>query len=89
MTRMFVRHPVRDYASWRKAYDDFESERRAHGVAAAVVFQSVDDPNDVTIFHDFGTRQEAEAFMGSERLKEAMQAAGVAGQPTVWFVTET
>jgi len=89
MIRMFVRHPVRDYAAWRKAYDDFDKHRSSHGVAADAVFQSVDDPNDVTLFHDFATRQDAEAFMSSARLKSAMQDAGVAGPPTIWFVTET
>src|SRR5262245_1714913 len=32
MTRLFVRHNVADYRVWRKAYDDFDEERRKLGV---------------------------------------------------------
>lgn len=88
MVRLFVRHPVNDYGAWRKAYDDFDQERRSMGVVGHAVFQSVDDANDVTAWHDFETSQKAKAFVSSERLKSVMQAAGVAGTPTIWFATE-
>ena len=88
MIRMFVRHPVEDFASWKKAYDDFDSERPAFGVVGDAVYQSADDPNDVTAYHDFNTLEEAQAFASSEKLKQAMTAAGVSGPPTIWFVSE-
>ncbi len=88
MVRMFARHPVTDYATWRKAYDDFDAERQEMGVTSHAVFQATDDPNDVTIWHDFETIEKAQAFATSERLKTAMQGAGVAGPPTIWFTTE-
>jgi hypothetical protein len=44
MTRLFVRHNVADYRAWRKAYDDFDVERKKLGVIAHAVFQSIDDP---------------------------------------------
>jgi hypothetical protein len=28
VTRMFVRHPVADFAVWKQAYDDFDQERK-------------------------------------------------------------
>jgi hypothetical protein len=89
MVRLFVRHPVADYAAWRRVYDEFDAERRPMGVTGHAVYQSLDDPNDVTVWHDFATREEAEAFASSERLHDAMQRAGVQGRPTVWFVKET
>lgn len=88
MISLFVRHPVADYATWRKHYDDFDEERRRMGVTGHAVYQAVDDPNDVTVWHEFATREAAEAFAGSPRLREVMQQAGVAGTPDVWFVTE-
>jgi len=33
MFRMFVRHPVSDFATWKQAYDDFDGERKGMGVA--------------------------------------------------------
>ena len=85
MIRLFVRHPVSDFAKWKQAYDDFNAERSGMGVTGHAVFRAVDDANDVTIWHDFGNMESAQAFMSSPRLKEVMESAGVAGEPSVWF----
>ena len=89
MTRLFVRHNVADYRTWRRAYDDFDAERRELGVRAHAVFQSINDPNDVTVWHDFATAESAKSFASSARLKEVMGNAGVKGVPQIWFVSET
>ena len=89
MVRMFVRHQVKDYAVWRKAYDAFETERPGFGVRGHAVFQTVNDPNNVTVWHDFDTLEAARAFADSARLKEVMQAAGVASVPDIWFASPT
>jgi hypothetical protein len=85
MIRMFVRHPVTDFGAWKQAYDDFDEERKGMGVSNDAVFQSADDPNDVTVWHDFETLQAARAFVESPRLRDVMDQAGVAGQPSIWF----
>jgi hypothetical protein len=85
MIRLFVRHPVADFAKWKQAYEDFDDERKGMGVVGDAVFKSPDDPNDVTVWHDFKTQQSAREFVESERLREVMSAAGVAGEPTIWF----
>jgi quinol monooxygenase YgiN len=85
MIRLFVRHPVTDFAHWKRAYDDFDEERSGMGVKSHAVYQALDDANDVTVWHDFESMEAAQAFMGSARLKEVMAGAGVAGEPTVWF----
>jgi hypothetical protein len=41
MVRLFVRHPVRDYAAWRQAYDDFDQERRSMGVVGHAVVRTL------------------------------------------------
>jgi len=87
MVRMFVRHPVNDFATWKAAYDDFDAERNGMGVTGDAVFQAVDDPNDVTAWHDFESFEQARTFAGSPRLREVMAGAGVAGPPTIWFTS--
>ena len=89
MARLFVRHSVKDFKIWRKAYDAFDDERQGMGVIADGVYQALDDPNDITIYHDFKTRKRAENFMASPRLKEVMKGAGVKGKPKIWFVKES
>jgi quinol monooxygenase YgiN len=85
MTTLFVRHTVSDYAAWRKAYDGFSSVQKEKGVTAQAVYQATDNPNDVTVTHEFASQDAAKAFVGSPELKKAMQGAGVVGAPTVWF----
>ena len=85
--RMYVRHEVASYVVWRKAYDRFDATRRKMGVTAQAVYQSLDDPNDVTVTHDFASAAEARSFAASAELKAAMQKAGVKGVPSVWFTT--
>jgi len=89
MIRLFVRHNVADYQAWRQVYDDFDEQRRPMGVKDDAAYQSLDNPNDVTAWHDFDTAEEAHAFVGSDELRSAMQGAGVQGEPQVWFVTES
>ncbi len=89
MARLFVRHTVTDYSTWRKGYDAFDSKRAPMGVTGHAVYQAVDNPNDVTATHDFSTAQQAQAFMASEDLKAAMRASGVVGAPTVWLTNAT
>ncbi len=87
MVRVFVRHRVADYKAWRKVYESFEAQRRNMGASGHSVFQTIDDPNDLTVWHDFETLQLAKSFATSTVLKDAMAKAGVQGAPTVWFAT--
>lgn len=89
MARMFVRHSVKDYRNWRRAYDGFESERQAMGVIGDGIYRSHDDPNEVTVYHDFKSVRHAKSFAASERLREVMKGAGVKGKPKIWFVNQT
>ena len=84
MTTLFVRQTVADYKAWRKVYDDFDSTRKSLGVTAAAVYQAADNPNDITVTHDFATAGAAQSFGKSPELKQAMQKAGVVGAPTIW-----
>lgn len=86
MVRMFVRHIVRDYRVWRKAYNAFDKERKTMGVKRHAVYRSAVKPNDVTVSHDFPDLRLAKIFARSRRLRAAMKAAGVKSAPTIWFV---
>ena len=85
--RMFISHEVSDYAAWRKVYDGFDATRRKLGVTGQAVYRSVDNPNDVTVTHDFKGVDKAKSFTASPDLKPAMEKAGVKGTPQIWFTT--
>ncbi|EJC83509.1 hypothetical protein Rleg4DRAFT_6745 [Rhizobium leguminosarum bv. trifolii WSM2297] len=89
MTTLFVRHEVSDYTSWRKIYDAFHQVQKANGVTAEAVYRATDNPNDITVTHEFATLEAAQAFSKLEELKAAMSKGGVLGTPTVWFANKT
>lgn len=89
MTTLFVRHQVDDYAQWRQVYDGFAPTQKALGVQDQAVYQAIDNPNDITVRHEFATLEAAQAFGGSSELSSAMHDAGVQGAPTVWFTTRS
>ena len=55
MTTLFVRHQVADYAKWREVYDKFGVTQQALGVQEQAVYQSIDNPNEITVRHEFAT----------------------------------
>ncbi len=81
MTTTFIRHHVKDYDAWRKAYDDFADVQAKAGVTAKAVYRSASDPNDVLVMHRFDSVDRAQDFMALTELKEAMMNAGVEGAP--------
>ncbi|MGE0228653.1 MAG: antibiotic biosynthesis monooxygenase [Dehalococcoidia bacterium] len=85
MTIMFVRHQVQDYAAWRKVYDEFGPTQARLGVTGHAVYRAADNPNDITVTHEFASLEAAQAFAASPELHGAMAGAGVAGEPSIWF----
>lgn len=85
MIRFFVRHPVADYEVWRGVFDAYYETRRQAGVIGEAVFQSVDDPHDVTLTLDFETLEAAKAFPENPEMKAALEKGGAVGAPTTWM----
>ena len=80
---LIVRHPVKDFASWKVVYDEVGTLRDQHGCTADRVLQDPADANDVVAIHDFPTVEQAQAFASDPALKSAMERAGVAGAPRI------
>ncbi len=86
--RMFVRHEVADYAVWKNGFDSYAPEQKKGGVFFKAVYQAADNPNDVTVIHDFHSLEQAKAFAASPDLKARMEKLGVKGAPQIWITTE-
>jgi hypothetical protein len=76
---------VKDYATWRTAYDGHEKSRVSAGITNGRVFRNPQDPNDVVILQDVADVAKARTWFGSDDLKAAMQKSGVVGSPSVRF----
>lgn len=81
MALLTVQHAVRDYPAWRAVYDSLEEVQRDWGVTAESVHQMAGLPNTVLVLHHFATVAQAEGFLTSRELQDAMQRAGVEGIP--------
>ena len=84
MATIFVKHKVKDYNTWKKAYDEFSSIRKEKGVIGASVHRDAKDPNTLVVMHRFPDKGKADAFMNSDKLKSAMETAGIVGEPEFW-----
>lgn len=73
MIRLYVRQRVQDYEAWRRSHDQAETELRPDsGVVGSGVHRSVDDSDDVTVWHDFETEAEARAFAKHSSAREKL-----------------
>lgn len=83
MALLSIQHEVQDYPAWRAVYDSVAEIQRDWGVTAESVHQLANDPNTVLVLHHFATVAQAQGFMTSQELRDAMQRAGVEGVPRV------
>ncbi len=88
MVHVIVRHKVADYGKWKKTFDSHLNHRMAAGETGFRVFQSIEDPRDVTVLTDWESMASARRFMQSDDLRQAMQSGGVVGSPDVNFVLD-
>ena len=62
MTTLHVENTVRDYDSWKAAFDKFDRFRQDQKVRAYRVSRSVEEPNQLAIDLDFDSVEDATAF---------------------------
>ncbi len=85
---LIVHHTVRDYDAWKPVFDGHESVRTKYGCRGHVIYRNADDPNELRVFSDWPSREQAEQFARDPSLAEAMQRGGVIGEPRITFVEE-
>jgi hypothetical protein len=86
MGLLIVRHKVKDYATWKKAFNGHAKAQKEAGLTNPRLFRSADDHNEVVILLDM--KNAAKKFASSADLKSTMKSAGVVDQPTIHFLEE-
>jgi hypothetical protein len=84
MATLHIEHPISDYGVWKSAFDRFEEVRQRSGVKYHRIHRPTDDPAYVVVHLDFGTVEEARAFLGFLRTKvwsSPQNAPALAGTP--------
>jgi hypothetical protein len=85
---LYVRHPVMDYAKWRRAFDDHNAVRERYGISVNRVQHSAGNPLEIIISLEAKDLARAREFVDSDDLRNAMMRAGVAGRPEIWYAEE-
>jgi hypothetical protein len=67
MLTVQIEHPIRDFKSWRAAFDSDPVGRKQAGVRRYRILRPVDEPNRVIINLDFDSANKAEAFVAAMR----------------------
>jgi hypothetical protein len=83
---MIIRHKVREFDAWKRAFDAHRPARDAAGLTQQRVLRSVDDPCVVVLIFDTPEIAKAKAFVASDDLRSAMKNAGVVDAPDVYFL---
>ena len=88
-----IEHPIRDFDTWKAAFDRASVKRQQSGVRRHQVLRPTDDPNYVVIELGFDGPGEAEAFLGWLRRevwssREAAPALGGDPQTRIVEVVE-
>ena len=89
MAFMLVRSKVRDFKTWKPAYDAHQPVRLDAGLTEKYLLRSADDANEIVILfevQDSAGSQSSEAFTASADLRERMQESGVIDKPDIYFL---
>ena len=77
VTVVFIQHRVADFDTWYKGYQGATAIQDAGGVTDKAVYRTAGNPNLVLVMHQFGSRDQAESFLGDDKLRAAQESAGV------------
>lgn len=85
MIHIMIRNKVEDYAKWKSVFDAGSAMRAAASSKKGHIFRDANDPSMVTVLSHFDDAEQAQAFMQSPDLAEAMKAAGVISEPEIFL----
>lgn len=74
---MMITGQVADFDTWKAGYDGGADLRAQAGVTAAKAYRSAENPNEITVFHEFANREAMEAFGKNAAFQEAIKRSGV------------
>ena len=88
MVHIFLKQKINDYNTWKDGFTGHNDARKAAGQTNATVFVNPEDENQVFILLEWDSMENAQKFMSSPELKEAMKNSG-ASPPEVTPMKKT
>ena len=87
MPHVLVSHRVNDFDAWREGFDASYEMRKEAGEVSFQLFNGSDNSLFVVGLFEWESLEKAKSFFEDARLKDAMVAAGVAGEPDIHYLT--
>lgn len=88
MATLLVHFKVQDYEKWRPVFESEAETRKRFGCSGTHIFYNSADRNELIINLQWDSEENARRFLQSDELRQAMQRAGVVGQPETWFLED-
>ena len=83
MVNVILTHEVKEFSTWKAAFEAGEPLRAQAGVTIEAVYTAVDNPNKVTVITAFPSVESVSGFMANPNLRADMESAGVVGAPSI------
>mgnify|MGYP001361419660 CR=1 FL=1 len=88
MAHALLQFTVESYAKWKPVFDAKEDLRAQAGVLGTQIFRSGNNPREVFVLLEWEELEKARVFYASPEFKQAMEEAGVNGEPNINFLHE-
>ncbi len=92
MATLHIEHKIRDFVTWKAAFDRFAGQRREAGMTACRIHQPHDDAAYVVLQLDFPSIPQAQAFLEFLEARVWSMPAnspGLAGSPIACVLVDT
>jgi hypothetical protein len=80
-----INHTVKDYAVWRKAFDQDSTIQKTNGMSLIAVGKGSEKANDLSVVFMLADVAKAKAFAADPRLKDVMEKNGVISKPDISY----
>ena len=83
MVKVIVQHEVKDFSTWKKAFDADRPNLKKAGVKLKGLYTSFNKPSDVTMIFKAPSAALFDKIMSDPERQKAIENAGVVGGPKV------
>jgi hypothetical protein len=86
-TLLIISHEVKNFDTWKTAFDKGETTRAQFGVTIKGVYRSPENENWITVISEAPSAEAAKSLITNPSLRTEMESAGVISTPDVKILT--
>jgi len=88
MAWVVVRHQVKDYPQWKRAFEEHLDVRNEMGLRGGLILCDDTDPKHLTVAMECDDLARARDILTGPEMKQIMADAGVIGEPEIMYLKE-